>query len=133
MSETKAIPELIEFEADPVRALDLTLYAVASGDHNPLHLDEQVARAAGFDKPLVHGMLSMAYAARLFTNRFGPGAVRSISSRFVGVAKRGDRLRFSARLLGRESATARYEVSAHTQDGGEVLVGMAEVALPASS
>jgi acyl dehydratase len=124
-------PELLEADIGPVSAVDLALYAAASGDHNPLHLDAQVARAAGFDKPLVHGMLSMAYAARLFTSRFGAGAIKSISSRFVGIARLGDHLHFSARLLRRENTIATYEFSARTQDGADVVSGTADVALQA--
>jgi acyl dehydratase len=55
-------PAYLELECGPVTAIDLALFAAASGDHNPLHLDADVARAAGFDRPLVHGMLSTAFS-----------------------------------------------------------------------
>ncbi len=42
---------------------DVRAYAEASGDRNPLHLDDDVARAAGFDRPIAHGMLTMGYLA----------------------------------------------------------------------
>ena len=38
-------------------------YAKASGDHNPLHLDDEVARAAGFDRVIAHGMYTMGALA----------------------------------------------------------------------
>lgn len=38
-------------------------YAEASGDRNPLHLDDDVARAAGFDRAIAHGMLTMGHLA----------------------------------------------------------------------
>ena len=38
---------------------DVIAYAKASGDHNPLHLDDEVARAAGFDRVIAHGMYTM--------------------------------------------------------------------------
>jgi acyl dehydratase len=42
---------------------DVIAYAKASGDHNPLHLDDEVARAAGFDRVIAHGMYTMGTLA----------------------------------------------------------------------
>jgi acyl dehydratase len=42
---------------------DVRAYAEASGDRNPLHLDDVVARASGFDRPIAHGMLTMGHLA----------------------------------------------------------------------
>ena len=50
-------------ELAPITRLDLALYAGASGDHNPVHVDIDFARAAGLDDVFAHGMLSMAYLA----------------------------------------------------------------------
>jgi acyl dehydratase len=53
------IPEL----ARVISRADVRAYADASGDRNPLHLDDDVARAAGFDRPIAHGMLTMGHLA----------------------------------------------------------------------
>lgn len=42
---------------------DIIAYADASGDHNPLHRDDEVARAAGFDRVIAHGMYTMGTLA----------------------------------------------------------------------
>ena len=42
------------------RRATLALFAGASGDHNPIHIDLDVARSAGLDDVFAHGMLSMA-------------------------------------------------------------------------
>jgi acyl dehydratase len=42
---------------------DVRAYAAASGDHNPLHLDDAAARAAGFPGVIAHGMLTMGHLA----------------------------------------------------------------------
>ena len=42
---------------------DVRAYADASGDHNPLHQDDDVARAAGFDRVIAHGMYTMGTLA----------------------------------------------------------------------
>ena len=50
------------------RRLTLALYCGASGDHNPLHVDIDFARAAGLDDVIAHGMLAMAYLGRFLTD-----------------------------------------------------------------
>jgi len=124
-----ACPERIEFDCGPVQAIDLALYAAASGDHNPLHLDAEVARAAGFDKPVVHGMYTMACVGRVFTQRFGVRALRSLSARFTGVAKLGDRIVIEATLAGIDAGIATYALRAHSTAGTELVTGSARVVL----
>jgi acyl dehydratase len=53
------IPELTRV----ISREDVRAYAEASGDRNPLHLDDEVARAAGFDRSIAHGMLTMGHLA----------------------------------------------------------------------
>ena len=53
------LPEL----ARAVTRSDVRAYAEASGDRNPLHLNDDVARAAGFDRAIAHGMLTMGHLA----------------------------------------------------------------------
>jgi acyl dehydratase len=128
---TNAAPATLELRHGPVSAIDLALYAAASGDHNPLHLDADVAGKAGFERPVVHGMLTMAIAARLFTSHFGPAALRSLSTRFTGAALRGDTLLLTARLESDEGQTARYSLIGRTLDGSDIVTGAATVTLTA--
>ena len=122
-------PDTLELAYGPVTAVSLALFAAASGDHNPLHLDADVANAAGFDRPVVHGMFSMACAGRLFSAHFGAGSVRTLTARFTGIAKRGDSLLFAARLGSRDATSATYTLRCCTELGDEVLTGSACVAL----
>jgi acyl dehydratase len=130
---TASWPASIELRCGPVGAIDLALYAAASGDHNPLHLDADVARAAGFERPVVHGMWTMACVARLFTLHFGALAVRSLSTRFVGVALRGDALMLSATLEDHDDRTARYTVHGRNAAGTDVVTGNASVQVDSRS
>jgi acyl dehydratase len=125
-------PASIVLHCGPFSAIDLALYAAASGDHNPLHLDADVALAAGFDKPVVHGMLTMACVARLFTDRFGPTALLALNTRFTGVALRGDGLVLHATLTEHDDHTANYTLRGGTLTGNEVVTGSARVRLPAA-
>jgi acyl dehydratase len=61
-------------------------YAEASGDHNPIHLDPAAAKDAGFPNVILHGMCTMAFAAKaLVENLAGgdPSRVRLISVEFA--------------------------------------------------
>lgn len=120
-------PEHIELQCGPVTAVDLALYAAASGDHNPLHLDMEVARAAGFEKPLVHGMLTMAFTGRLLTETFGLLALQSLATRFVGAAKLGDTIVLQGTLTDITEDVAAYQLLAQNDTGSELLTGLAKV------
>jgi acyl dehydratase len=122
-------PASLQLECGPVTALDLALYAASSSDHNPLHLDDEIASAAGFERPVVHGMLTMAFAARLLTTHFGAQTLRSLETRFVSVAQRGERIVLTGTLERAEECIAHYALSAHN-DAGELLIsGSAQISL----
>ncbi len=62
----------------------LVRYAGASGDFNPIHWNERVARAVGLPDVIAHGMLTMGLANRLVTAWAGdPGAVVACAVRFT--------------------------------------------------
>ena len=60
----------------------LALFAGASGDHNPIHIDIDAARAAGEPDVFAHGMLSMAYLGTLLTEHLPQSALRAWTVRF---------------------------------------------------
>jgi acyl dehydratase len=67
-----------------VTRADLVRYAAASGDDNPIHLDEQFALAVGLPGVIAHGMLTMALAGRALTTWAGsPDAVVDFGVRFA--------------------------------------------------
>ncbi|HLZ81280.1 MAG TPA: MaoC/PaaZ C-terminal domain-containing protein, partial [Ktedonobacteraceae bacterium] len=53
--------KLIPLVKPPITQEQLQRYAEASGDHNPIHLDEEAAHHVGLDSVIAHGMLSMAF------------------------------------------------------------------------
>lgn len=68
MNRGEAIrPLLVTPAADVPR-----VYAAASGDHNPIHLDPEVAREVGLPAPILHGLYTMAQVARC-ANQVGEG------------------------------------------------------------
>lgn len=66
-----------------VTRLDLVKYAGASGDFNPIHWNERVARSVGLPNVIAHGMFTMAQAGKFVTEWAGdPGAVIDFGVRF---------------------------------------------------
>ena len=70
----------------------LALYCGASGDHNPIHVDLDFAKQAGFPDVFSHGMLVMAYLGQALTDAVPPPRLRSFSTRFVAITQLGARL-----------------------------------------
>jgi acyl dehydratase len=63
---------------------DLVRYAGASGDLNPIHYSDRIARAVGLPDVIAHGMLTMGHAVRLVSDWAGdPGRVVACSTRFT--------------------------------------------------
>ena len=77
--------ELPALKINPISRTTLALFACASGDHNPMHIDIDVAKSAGLDDVFAHGMLSMAYLGRLLTDWVDPQAIRSYRVRFAAI------------------------------------------------
>jgi acyl dehydratase len=66
-----------------VTRADLVAYAVASGDHNPIHQDEEVARAVGLPGVIAHGMYTLALAARAVQRWTGDAEVVELGAKFT--------------------------------------------------
>lgn len=77
--------ELPPLTIEPISRTTLALFAGASGDHNPIHIDIDVAKSAGLDDVFAQGMLSMAYLGRLLTDWVDPQAIRSYRVRFAAI------------------------------------------------
>jgi len=76
----------------PISRATLALFAGASNDHNPVHIDLDAARAAGLDDVFAQGMLPMAYLGKTLTRAFGPKALREFGVRFTAITRVRERL-----------------------------------------
>ncbi len=100
-----ALPEV----AETIERLDLIRYAGASGDFNPIHWNDEVAKAVGLPGVIAHGMYSMGIAARMISGWAGdPAAVKRL------------KVRFSAMIEPGQTLTAKGEVA--EVDGSRILV-----------
>ena len=77
--------ELAALPVSEISRRTLALYAGASGDHNPVHIDFDAAREVGYDDVFAHGMLSMAYLGRLLTDAVPQDRIRSLRVRFTPI------------------------------------------------
>ncbi len=118
-----------------VTQAQIDAYAEVSGDHNPIHLDPEAARAVGLDGTIAHGMLSMAFAGRMLTSWLHGqaergGWIRWLHVRFQAMARPGDRLSCFGNLLGRDAERQPVELWTLNQRGERVISGDAEVMSP---
>jgi acyl dehydratase len=111
----------------------LAMYAGASGDDNPIHLDIDHARAAGFPDVFAHGMLIMGYLGRTLRGVAGTGRLISFSTRFSAITWVGNEITCIATLSGREDTdrgpVATITLVAADQHGEVKLKGEATVGL----
>jgi len=121
--------ELPPLVLEPITRTTLALFAGASGDHNPLHIDLDVARSAGLDDVFAHGMLSMAYLARLVTNWVPQERIRSLKTRFVAITPVNAKPTCTGKVVAVDGDEATVELAVTLQDGTTTLTGEAVVAL----
>ena len=124
---------LPSFTTEPVSRLTLALYCGASGDHNPMHVDIDYAKAGGSPDVFAHGMLSMAYLGRLLTNWVDPRQIREYGVRFTAITQVGDAITCSGTVTELFEAggerRARLALQTCNQHGQVKLSGDAVVAL----
>lgn len=121
----------------PVTRAQLALFAGASGDSNPIHIDSDYARSVGRPDVFAHGMLVMAELGRLLTATFPIGALRSFSTRFAAITHVHDRLTCHGTVASLAEAgserRATLDLAVVDQTGEIKLAGVAIVALPVST
>ncbi len=83
---------LPELKIEPISRANLALYAGASGDHNPLHIDTDYANRVGFKDVIAHGMLIMGYLGRVLTNNINQSQILEYNVQFTSITNIGDQL-----------------------------------------
>lgn len=125
--------ELPPLELPPISRSMLALYAGASGDHNPIHIDLDAARQAGMDDVFAQGMLSMAYLGRLLTNWVPQERIRSFRVRFTSITPLHARPLCTGRIASIDEIDgerqARLDLQVALADGTVTLRGEAVISL----
>lgn len=110
-------------------------YARASGDLNPLHVDENFAQKTNFGGIVAHGMLTLAYVSEMMTKLFGDDWLSSghLDVRFKQPARPGDELTLSGEVAGivrrKTGTTVNCDICCENQNAQPVLVGTCRVKL----
>ena len=120
------IPEL---KIKPISRTILALYAGASGDHNPIHIDIDFAKNIGLKDVFAHGMLVMSYLGRAITNTILESRLMDFKVRFCSITNIGDILTCSGEVIEiKERNNIKIvilELYVTDQDGDVKLTGIA--------
>lgn len=84
--------ELKESTAAPVSREQILRYAGAVKDFNPVHVDEDFARASGLPSVIAHGPLTAAIVLDLIVNQYSSDALAAADVRFRAPVFPGDEL-----------------------------------------
>ena len=125
--------ELPAFTAEPIARVTLALYAGASGDHNPIHIDPDFARSAGMPDVFAQGMLAMAYLGHVLTRWAPQTSLRDYGVRFHAITHLGDSLVCAGQVVEKYAdgeRRVRIRVTAADLAGEVKLAGDSVVALP---
>jgi acyl dehydratase len=129
--ETIRVGETLPALKKTVTADQIRAYAEASGDRNPIHLDEVFARSVGLPGVIAHGMLTMAFAAQVVTDWLGDRRqVATFRGRFGGMVLPGDELHCTGTVTAKDDDRRRLtvEVRVENQKGEKVFnKGVADV------
>jgi len=112
--------ELPELKVTPDRFLTVR-YAGASGDYNPIHIDEEFARQVGLPSRILHGLWTMSQVARAQTEAAGgPQALKRLSVQFrgMGLPEREITVTSTVREMG--DGVAKVDTVAE-QDGKQII------------
>jgi acyl dehydratase len=105
-------------------------YAGASGDFNPIHIDEEFARKVGLPGRILHGLWTMAQVARAHTDAAGgPEKLRALSVQFRGMGQLGEEI--AVRGTVREVSDGVATIDSEAEQAGQRIIrnAVGEVAL----
>ncbi len=121
--------ELPSLRIAPISRATLALFAGASGDTNPVHIDLDVARSAGLDDVFAHGMLSMAYLGRLLTDWVPQSRLRRWRVRFSAITPVHAEPVCTGVVTALDDGIATLDIAVRLADGTVTLSGTAVVDL----
>ena len=126
----KAGDELPTLKTTPDKYITVR-YAGASGDYNPIHIDEEFAKQVGLPGRILHGLWSMAQVARAQTEAAGgPHALKRLSVQFRGMGLPEQEIKVTSTV--REVNDGVAVVDTVAEQGGNQIIRNAEAELDAT-
>jgi len=126
--------EIPYLKKGPIERIQFVKYAGASGDYNPIHVDEPYAKSAGYPGVFAHGMLSMGFIGQLLNNWAGVGNLREFGVRFRAITWPGDVITCKGTVTSKQQDDGKnlveLEVWAENQNEEKTVAGTATVELP---
>ncbi|HOE71241.1 MAG: bifunctional enoyl-CoA hydratase/phosphate acetyltransferase [Deltaproteobacteria bacterium ADurb.BinA179] len=129
---------VIELKKGPLQKLQLVMYAGASGDFNPLHTDDDFAKAVGMkDGVIAHGMFVMGCVGQAVTSWVPKNRLKRLGVRFAGMSKPGNTITISGvvtdkRVVDGENIVT-CSVVAKDEQGDVKVSGSFDAALPSKA
>ena len=112
---------------------NINLYAEASRDFNPIHMDEEFAKKTSLGGTVAHGMLMLAYVSQMMSTAFGRSWLvgGKLNIRFKTPARPGDTITVSGRICevkrSADKALIDCDILCANQNGESVITGETEV------
>jgi acyl dehydratase len=117
----------------PIDRVQLSRYAGASGDFNPVHVDESYARGIGMPSVYAPGMLVMGFLGQLLSDWSRGAQLRKYAVKFIKMVWPGDTVVCKGRVTDRWGQNGRYyadiDLWAENQKGELVMKGQSEIQL----
>ncbi len=129
LNEGMSLPEMKK----SVIQENINLYAEASQDFNPIHIDEEFAKKTPLGGTIAHGMLILAYVSQMMTAAFGRNWLTGgkLNVRFRNPARPGDIITVSGKILKVErkdgQTLIKCDVLCRNQNGESVITGEANL------
>lgn len=126
------MPRLVK---GPMHKLQHVIYAGASGDFNPLHTDDDFAKAVGMPKgAIAHGMLVMGFVGQAITGWIPRKYLKRFGVRFAGMTMQGNTITVTGKVVDKKSSGGlniiTCEVTAADENGDVKVTGSFDAALP---
>jgi len=126
------MPKLVK---GPLQKLQHVMYAGASGDFNPLHTDDDFAKAVGMkDGVITHGMLIMGFVGQAITNWIPKKDLKRFGVRFAGMTKPGNTITVTGKVRDKRSQSGQNlitcDIMAMDETGDVKVTGSFDAALP---
>lgn len=113
----------------PIDQADLVLYANASGDQNPIHINQNFAKKSGLPNVIAHGMLIMSYLGRLLTNFIPQSSIKNFTVQFSNMTHLNQQVICTGKVLEKDSIDGKevVTISLKVEDlqGEKKIIGQA--------
>jgi len=134
LKELNVGDELPELTMTPITRFTLALYAEASGDHNPIHINMDFAKQVGLPDVIAHGMLVMSYLGKAITDHIDQSRIKEYGVKFSSITNLGDQLTCNGSVTQVSQTDAgksfSIELRVSNQNNNEKLTGYSNIVIP---